>query len=96
MTNQQILKKAIEKASKEGWDICCFNPNYHKDINEKWWYQNIFCHYREIIFSYDFAKAFFGEEIRTYKGSTNQFRWQYNLQQMVLQENPLEYIKKFL
>ncbi len=98
MSNEEILKKAIEKAkSHEGAlnDIkidmekygCIYVSNYY-------W----------VIFSHDFAKHFWGEE-RTV-GITNNchicgtfyepIAWQYHLQQMVLESEPLKYLEKFL
>ena len=109
MTNEQILKKAIEKAIKNGWK--------HQDIQEedcsKLYIENkmVNC----IIFSHYFAKAIWGEEIiETYgwdKGNHDDNRerelkffcytykkpaWQYHLQQMVLKEEPLKYLEKFI
>ena len=77
-----------------------------------------------IIFSHNFAKAFWGEEetytsmkyteikgedkdiihVRTGRKTVYQLEfpenpipaWQYHLQQLVLEESPLDYIKKFL
>lgn len=40
--------------------------------------------YIPIIFSHDFAKHFFGE------------KWKDNLQKMVLEEEPIKYIAKFI
>ena len=61
MTNEQILKKAIEKAVRGGWkELDTFN-----EVSEsiklkatKWYFPN----YYQLIFSHDFAKAFWGEE----------------------------------
>ena len=69
--------------------------------------------YQRIIFSHDFAKAFWGEttlflsieqEEYYYCGYENNYyadcfegaSWQYHLQQMVLEEEPLKYLEKFL
>ena len=100
MKNETILKKAIEKAVKNGYkyDFAGWFP------------------YEPIIFSHDFAKAFWGEEeakepfmkidvdppfaklkikFREKTWIPNQ-EWQYHLQQMVLEKEPLKYLKKFL
>jgi len=60
----------------------------------------------EIIFSHKFAKAFWGEKILDIEwgiematGHTDIgtiYAWQYHLQQMAIEENPLKYIEKFL
>ena len=65
--------------------------------------------YYQMIFSHEFAKAFWGEEKETYyeewKDSTGylegnggyyQSNWQHHLQQMVLCKEPLKYLEKFL
>lgn len=51
-----------------------------------------------IIFSHDFAKAFWGEEVIFNISSKviNLYSWQYHLQRMVLEEEPLKYLEKFL
>ena len=110
MTNYKILKLAIEKADKNG---------FNDDV------------YYSVIFSHEFAKAFWGEqrEIEKYKemveGNCNNdisleeyndlseedrrdkdwmyyspvykyAGWQYHLQQMVLEEEPVKYLEKFI
>ncbi len=117
MTDKEILTKAIEKAISNGL-ILIEGKHY----------------FGFIIFSHDFAKAFWGnEDTCMYCGSTkfgdarvgvpgepiehewvcqecgatmldkaefdegNMIRaWQYHLQQMVLEENPISYLGKFL
>jgi len=49
-----------------------------------------------VIFSHKFAKAFWGEEEVNVYFAKFIPAWQYHLQQMVLKENPLSYIEKFL
>ena len=80
MTDEMILKKAIEKAVKGG---------YGKHL-AKAWLKSITPNSREyfvLIFSHSFAKAFFED---THVG------WQLALTEMVLEENPIRYLKKFL
>lgn len=87
MKNEEILKKAIEKAVKNG---------FKKEDGE-------FHHY-EIIFSHDFAKAFWGVSPHIYLNidgvsHTSNYkleRWQYYLQQMVLEEDPIKYLEQFI
>ena len=65
--------------------------------------------YYSIIFSHSFAKAFFGTEeievtIRSqlrkdldeFTPSMKMHKWQYHLQKMVLELEPLKYLEKFL
>ena len=98
MTNEEILKKAIEKASKNGYDII-FYPSakdtlyyIEKEINLT------IKDYYFIIFSHDFAKAFWGD--KDWSGCCEEYyvkkEWQYHLQQMVLEKEPLLYLKQFL
>ena len=93
MNNNQILEKARIKAIKNGYE-------YLSKDNE----------YFEIIFSHDFAKAFWGgDEEKDYRflqatcpecGNPQlidgMYVWQRRLQEMVLLENPLQYLEKFL
>ena len=111
MTNEQILKKAIEKVVKNGWnygfkewdikisrqvDIDSFIDQTHS-----WSY----------IFSHSFAKAFWeegrnrkrynlNETIENYaiEGHAEYFcqPWQYHLQQMVLEKDPIKYLEQFI
>lgn len=108
MTNEQILKKAIEKAVENGW-------NAPKDWKEIFRWTPKIC-YWSIIFSHDFAKEFFGKKpIRWfYAGEKGKMEinplhpdwitvsgwklenWQYHIQIMVLEKEPLKYLEKFL
>jgi len=107
--NAEILKMAIEKAIKYGWKSrpLHFNEETHKIEVNPWktaeWYLECghFRRYYELIFTHDFAKAFWGNiEIdtatRKANGPIRMKRWQYHLQQMILEPEPLKYLKKFL
>ena len=102
MTQEEILKKAIEKAESNGYLLDGYEPS-----KCTWWMECFMVgHYTEfdIIFSHDFAKAFWGEKPfgRSEYVSDNDFEeyeievWQYHLQQMVLEENPIDYLKRGL
>ena len=107
MTNEQILKKAIEMAIKNGYNLGqdfkkIYIDNgylYHKTehmtefISE--FEDRLYASGEEIIFSHEFAKAFWGIKPYQYKGITL-ITWQYHLQQMVLEEKPIKYLKKFI
>ncbi len=101
MTNEQILKKAIEKANENGWNVGGLIHSKTMNLIDSDWF--------EMIFSHDFAKAFFGEEeVELYRGlmavhgntkipiPTIFPAWEYHLQQMVLELEPLKYLSKFL
>ena len=75
MTDKELLIKAIEKAEENGFKLS------HKEnmIDQFYWF--------DIIFSHDFAKAFFKKSL---------LGWKQHLQLMVLEKEPLLYLKKFL
>jgi len=100
MTNEQILKKAIEKAKDNGWEtnIISVNPGCESVLS---------------IFSHSFAKALWGEEwLCSGCGRTlstdgcvgiarphhlyTVISWQYHLRNMVIKEDPIQYLKKYL
>lgn len=102
MTNEQILKKAIEKAVKNGYQKKYirdwFGLNFGR--GEKYKYQYL---YFAIIFSHDFAKAFFKDEEHSCEFcgveeccEATKEPWRENLAVMVLQEDPIKYLEKFL
>ena len=119
MTNGEILKAAIDKAEKNGFDIFCFGVPVHSEYEDLlvwFWDGEGHCSYsrdyESIIFSHDFAKAFWGEKLddsfyndrywtdaSCCSGAIAIFsgkNWQYHLQQLVLAENKLKYLEQFL
>ena len=103
MTDEEILKKAIEKAEKNGYKPdgmlgavlsgelgIGLDPNiYNHLVADR--------QYLIYIFSHDFAKAFWGDA-----GYSDDMEdphdegllvWQYHLRQMVLYKNPLRYLE---
>ena len=101
MKSEQILKKAIEKAVENGWNEYDYYDTKKENINfilndhER---PELFT----IIFSHDFAKAFWGEEYievgigHDPKPVALQKAWRANLQKMVLEKDPLKYIERCL
>lgn len=95
MTNEEILKKAIEKALNNKWNKkhVSFNPNNGA--------------YR-MIFDHDFAKAFWGKSkkcldcklpIQLNLGCGKNRRgtyWESNLRKMVLEKDPIKYLEEFI
>ena len=119
LSNEEVLKRAIEKAKDNGLstdmvDDVLGNPLRDLIITNML-EENL---YYSFIFRHDFAKAFWGEElVCEYDGSKilgkgklkqcemNQHwswqqdfieSWQYRLQQMVLESEPLRYIERYL
>lgn len=105
MKDEEILKKAIEKAVKSGyWK----EQNNWNDLSKdstrleicKSWLSDE--KYLQIIFSRSFAKSFWGEkEVLSYNdvgGMDDEYMpaYLFYLQQMVLEEDKLKYLEKFL
>ena len=93
MTNEQILERAIDKAVKNGWKKPDdYIQNVVMDIN----YDLLKDYARHgVIFSHDFAKAFWGERLIESSISGNE-GWQYHLQQMVISKDPIKYLEQFI
>jgi len=104
MSDQEILKKAIEKAKKNGYDF---------------WGNNQCNKCDRFIFTKDFAKAFWGEKdmwketkcdcggVDFHLGGFDMHHegcsrtlanrgYKFHLGQMVLEENPIKYLEQFL
>jgi len=99
MIRAKILKLALKKANKKNniFPSIVFTDGGGRVKNEQF--------YKGIIFSHDFAKAFFGESTDTLIVQNNCLNvkqvidmngWRYHLQQMVLEEDPVKYLEKFL
>lgn len=102
MPNEKILKKAIEKAVKNGWK----HGDHYENVTGGW------------LFDHDFIKAFFGKKKHKMVGRTDlgwgticlnchalplegkpidtKYCWQWHLQQMVIEAEPLKYIERLL
>lgn len=100
MDEIEILYKAILKAIKNGYK----NEMLHSPVT-KFDVSNIYEDFQDyhIIFSHEFAKAFWGEKMtdedRELYGETCSlyfWRWQLYLTEIVLEENPYTYLEKFL
>lgn len=111
MTHEEILLKTLEKVKKNGWmsDLIIEDLIYEGFLpNQKGKYENgpydLEYHLRGyswllwFIFTKDFAKSFWGEACPDHKGVEKECdkSWQYHMQQMVLEEDPIMYLAKFL
>lgn len=100
MTDKEILSKSIDKALTNGFKFS--DGNWDKIINNGFTDIAITIYittevYKIIIFNHSFAKAFWGEErIIDHLGINGMPKWEIHLQQMVLEEEPLKYLKRFL
>lgn len=91
LDNETILHKATEKAVKNGFD----NVKLWEKITDRVEIGTIA--YEALIFSHSFAKAFWGDGWEETKMWTYPIHaWKYHLGKMVLEEKPLQYLKKFL
>ena len=110
MTELEILQKAIVEAEKkdENFDYSdSIGGLLDGEINTSLT-SMILLNSLNIIFSKEFAKAFWGDKnpkcdecIHTVEGETNCYNhcpsnWQNHLQKMVLSENPIKYLEKFV
>lgn len=112
MKNDEILKKAIDKARDGGWNS---SHNIHINVStserdpkriiiEGHSPIDFRCFDAEtIIFSHDFAKAFWPDRLIPCHCDLGMDcavgvvrEWQWHLQQMVLEENPIQYLAQFL
>ena len=84
MKPETILKKAIEKAVKNGWKYQSWGDEPKVDFDGFTNWLIATSRFYTVIFSHSFAKAFWGD---TYK---------IHLQQMVLSEKPINYLAYFL
>lgn len=102
MKNEQILKKVIEKALNNGWNKknitfnpksgCCDMIFSHKFAKAFWGKQRV-------SFQFDSKKREYYYKYWTEKfGKDHGLKpaWKYFLQQMVLEEDPIKYLERFL
>lgn len=102
-----ILEQAIQKAIDGGWNATLDGSTLRKIGSEGKpyaWIGAATWGSKDLIFSHDFAKALWGEELfaeefdspipRFPEAKKLDIRpvWQYNLQQMVIAEDPIKYL----
>lgn len=103
MSNQQILEAAITKAIDGGWSHelqWIFDMRYFSDATLTWDYWSDKYSVPELIFSHDFAKALWGNAFIDHQEVDNDGlvwnfsspAWAYHLQQMVIAEDPIQYL----
>jgi len=127
MTDKEILQKVIEKAEENEFNLhkqfevydFYYNADKKMFIDDDYAFNGVDERYivhktvslKEVIFSHEFAKAFWGERnftvVKPKNDPTSHPReksiynydkpaWQYHLQQMVMENEPLKYLEKFL
>lgn len=96
MNREEILKKAIEKAIKNDYDVyICMESNiFSHGFAKSFWGE------QEHQWEGDGGSNLCACGDRFYEHETTPsgtaYCWQYHLQQMVLEEDPIEYLEKFL
>ena len=102
MKDEEILKKAIEKAVKNGYVFKRLTVFDGTGVTAKDVYNLLAAMlikndgYFKLIFSHDFAKAFWGKKPIHKNCNACTPKWQYHLKEMVLEKEPLKYLEKFL
>ena len=105
MTNSEIFVKVLNKVHNTydmpisiQYKIMTFTCFTHGSLeNQELAFMSV--PIETIIFSHEFAKAFWGEQMTNDEMLINEYndiRWKYHLQQMVLEKEPLKYLEKFL
>lgn len=97
MTNREVLKKAISRAIDGGWkygEDTTYNVNFSRVSRVD---GILSVKYELYIFTHDFAKALWGEDIYNSKVDSGDsyngtLIWQYHLQQMVISSDPIKYL----
>jgi hypothetical protein len=108
MKKKEIFESAVGKAMKNGYKR---NDDFNwrvvgRDIVYTLGDKQVSFDCMRVIFSHDFAKAFWGEE-RWSCGNKNGCThypdedhrihgWRYHLQQMVIEKDPIKYLERFL
>ena len=89
---------------KKGVNCLVIDHSYAEPYSDKRKGDTFHIQINDVIFSRDFAKAFWGEKIwgeliddPRYKNTIKNLEaWEYHLREMVLEEEPLKYLEKFL
>lgn len=105
MTNQELLKLAIQIAIQNGWKPWIVPLD--KDLPLPQWAVRIMevANWAEIIYNHEFAKSLFGDD-GWYHGAPKPMKapyiedkvrkWQYHLQMMVISPDPIDYLRTYL
>lgn len=106
MSNLDTLKKAVQIAITGGWTPTTHDWFFINKGDVNW--EGVQNHLPEIIYNHDFARALWGEgehglnEVNGHWYEVGEFdersyieilpTWQYHLQQMVIADDPLQYL----
>ena len=101
MEDKEILIKSMAIAVRKGYDL---GEQFFTETPTEFYLVQDMDLYFSLVFDHEFAKAFWGEEIKDFEhcsdtdGNVNcpLASWKGNLQQMVLEDDPIQYLKQFL
>ena len=108
MTQEDKIKKIIEKAVENGWEHLGFSIALKKqkrgEVDLGWTEENWIRYisneeYYKTVFSHSFAKAIWGESyFKDFSGNFGKpgefITWQYHLQKAVISDDPIDYYYK--
>ena len=100
ISDKEILEKAIDKAGKNGYENSLFGEFCNCYCGGDECFSESACIYTT-IFNHDFAKAFWSDGRTILAGHITiayppEEVWKGNLEAMILEEEPLQYLAKFL
>lgn len=90
MNRQEILERAISKAIEGGWKDSYIDSQDLKNILDN---DPFILPIKGLIFNHDFAQALWGEQ-EIEAEDTYMHAWAYHLRQMVVADDPIEYLGK--
>lgn len=123
MTEEEKLMAIFNKGTDNGWNEHSYRFQNELRLADRFDWVIASRTYYAVIFSHDFAQAFFGSELLCYdcgekvgqpimlgekvqlgtgqcncsrQFENNEPAWQFHLQQLVLEENPIDYLYKFV
>jgi hypothetical protein len=95
MDNKEILEKALERAVKNGYEQEQVNAFWRVLNEHEFQYEMRSVLIKSLLFDHDFCRAFFGIQEVWFDGSKIP-NYLSELAYMVMEENPLSYIERFL
>jgi len=89
-----------ERSLDWGFEMLMEHYNIVIDVEDKWFSITNYNSIKGLLFSHAFAKAFWGEKTEYIELAGRLCDdvpiWQYELQKMVLEKNPIDYLRKFV
>jgi len=92
MTDKEVLTRAMATAVRNGYDL---GEEFFTETPTEFYLMEDMDLYFSLVFDHEFAKAFWGCDIID-QGVYDIVAWEFHLQEMVLKDKPLDYIRKFI